>query len=165
MKRITSPALALFLTSLAAGPALVGCGEEEHGHEDESPNVEACEHIVEAGVPVVATAAPGADAPPVAADHKSYRVKLADGAGGKTGFVRFAAQAAGEYLFFTSAAATLKVTSAAMAEVPAKANAASIAECAQVKGRHAFDLQVGTYYVGLTSAEETLGVVVERAAP
>jgi hypothetical protein len=166
MKRITNPITALLLAALAAGPALLaGCGGGDHEHEEESPNEEACEHI--AGGPfadVVAAAAPGADAKEIDATHKTYRVKLADGAGGKTGFVRFVAAARGEYLFFTSAPATVKVTSAAMAEVPVKSQAASIAECAQVKGRHAFDLQVGTYYVSVTSVEETVGVVVEPAA-
>ena len=90
---------------------------------------------------------------------------LAAAAGGQAGHVTFASGKAGEYIFFTSAAVTLQLRNATLVDVPAEISAASISECTDVKGRHVFDLQVGTYVVALSSPTiDKVSLVVEGGA-
>lgn len=151
-------------TMLAAVTLFAGCGED--GHEHENPNEEACEHITMGPFEdVTAAAMPTASAPAIAADHKSYRVALGGDAPARTGHVTFAAANAGGYIFFTSAPATISVFAAAdMSQVQAESSAAMISECAEVKGRHVFDLNVGAHVMTISSSEPTVGVVVEPEA-
>lgn len=154
---------ALTILILACVPA-AGCGEHrEHGHEN--PNAEACEHLKEGpAVAVSAAAAASTDAAKIGNDHKRYDVTLVDVTGGKGGFVSFAAAKEGEYILFTSAPAKLNVKSAAMADVAAESSAASVTECTDVKGRHVYDLKVGTYVIGIgPETADKVSFVVEAS--
>lgn len=148
------------MTAIAA--VLASCGDE-HGHEN--PNVEACEHLKEGpSVAVAATTTAGATAPAIASDHKRYDLTLPVTAspGSFLGHVTFAAPAAGDFIVFTSAAIPVKVTTAAGADVAPESTASSITECTEVKGRHVFELGVGTHYVALGPAtNNSVSVVVE----
>jgi hypothetical protein len=119
------------------------------------------------GPPVALTAATSASAsaPSIDDNHMRYDVTLADTATGKGGFVSFAAAAAGDYILFTNAAVQLAVTDASLAPVTAESSAASITECTTVKGRHLYELKVGTYIVGISGASaSSVSFVVEAAA-
>jgi hypothetical protein len=153
--------LALFLSALALFGA--GCGEDDEPEKHEDPDMEACEHMKE-GPPAVVTAAAAfsTTAPAVNNDHKRYDLTLADGVGGKSGFVTFAVAAAGEYILYTSAAVKVAVKSAAMVEVAAESTTSSVAGCAEVKGRHVYDLTVGTYVIGVgPEASDKVSLVLE----
>jgi hypothetical protein len=138
----------------------VGCGDE---HGQENPNEEACEHLKEGpSAPVTAAAMAGASAPRIANDHQRYDITLPPAAGSFSGFVSFAAAAAGDYIFYTNAGVPLKVTSSANADVAAESTASTITECTEVKGRTVYPLQVGTYTIGLGPASsDKVSVVVE----
>jgi hypothetical protein len=138
----------LSLSALALFGA--GCGDDDDPEQHEDPDVEACEHMQE-GPPsaVMAAAAFSISAPAVRNDHQRYDLTLTDAAGSKSGFVTFAAAKAGEYIVYTSAPVKLSVKNAAMVEVAPESSATSIARCTEVKGKHVYDLAVGTYVIGV----------------
>jgi hypothetical protein len=146
--RLRPITLVLSLSALALFGA--GCGEDDEPEEHEDPDVEACEHMKD-GPPAAVTAAAAfaTTAPAVNNDHKRYDLTLADGVGGKAGFVTFAVPAAGEYILYTSAAVKVAVKSAAMADVTAESTTNTFAGCPEVKGRHVYDLTVGTFVIGI----------------
>jgi hypothetical protein len=141
-------AAVLSLSALALFGA--GCGEDDDPEGGEDPDAEACEHMKEGPMALVtAAAAFSATAPAVKNDHQRYDLTLADGVGGKAGFVTFAVPAAGDYIVYTSAAVKVAVKSAAMADVTAESTTNSFAGCPEVKGRHVYELAVGTYVIGI----------------
>ena len=62
-------------------------------------DVEACEHIAEAGTAVTATAS-AATASSLSDDHKRNEVTLVDVTGGKGGFAKFEADEEGDFFFY-----------------------------------------------------------------
>ena len=150
----------LCILTLATAP--LGCGDE---HTHENPNEEACEHLeMGPAVAITATAVSSAMAPPINNDHKRYDVTLADLAGMKSGFVTFAAAKAGEYIFYTGAPVQLDVKSSAGTSVMVESSMPSVPECMLVKGRHVYDLAVGTYLIGITGATtDKVSFVVEAS--
>jgi hypothetical protein len=164
MSMRTTPNIQQTLCILALVTAPLGCGDK-HEHVHENPNEEACEHL-EMGPPVTLTAAASssATAPKIDDDHKRYDVSLVDVAGAKGGFVTFAAGEAGEYIVYTDAPVQLDVKSSAGAGVAVESSMASVSECALVKGRHVYDLAVGTYVIGISGAPtDKVSFVVEAS--
>ena len=159
----TTRAIIGSLAALAFTTFPASCSDD---HTEENPNAEACEHIRAAGGPVGVTAAAtsSATAPELKADHKRYDVTMGTLAGGKGGFLTFAAAEAGDHIFFTDAPVQLTVKSPSGADIAAESSAASIAECTEVKGRHVYPLQVGTHVIGVTTTADRVGFVVEGHA-
>lgn len=161
----THPALRLLCLFSLVATVAAGCGGDKPA-EQENPNAEACEHL-EMGPAVALTAAAtsSASAPKLADDHKRYDVSMVDVTGGKGGHLSFAAAEAGEYIFFTSAPVTLQVKTSAMVDVAVESSTATIPECTAVKGRHVYDLQVGTHLIGIApGAPDKVSFVVEHGA-
>ncbi|MBE7447590.1 MAG: hypothetical protein HS111_01480 [Kofleriaceae bacterium] len=152
------PVAALLAAALAVGAG--GCGDD---HDDEDPDVEACEHLENGPFAAVTATADTTGAPAIAADHRAYTVTLPAGSGGNTGFVSFAAGEAGDYLFFLDQPATAAFSTAAGPLTPVQSTTSSPA-CATIAGRHLIELAVGTTFLQLTSATgTTVNVAVEAA--
>lgn len=151
-------------SAFAVAALIAGCqghDEEEPGHAD--ADVEACGHMKGGpAAPLTAAAAFSATAPAVSNDHKRYDLTLAGTAGARVGFVSFAVARAAEYIVYTGAPVKLALKTAAMTEVAAESSASSVAACTEVKGRHAFDLGVGTYVLGFgPETVDTVSLVLE----
>jgi hypothetical protein len=140
---------------------LAACGGDDHG--DESIDAEGCEHLI--GGPAVAVTASDMatdDAPLVTDQHMRYDIAL-PGEGIRAGFVRFASGAAGDYVVFLDQAVAFAVVDGDDAEVTLEDSQTGSPECAEVKGRHAFELEVGTYHLRLGPTEvAAVGMVLER---
>ena len=155
------------ITGLIISATVFGCSDKSDGQAHESPDDEGCEHIK--GGPAASpapTAAASADvAPALGSDHRRYDVTLIDVAGGKGGFVKYAASEAADYLFFLSADVPVEFLDGANAPVTPEASATSSSACSEIKGRHLVPLQVGTYAVRLgPTTHDTVSIVVEEAA-
>lgn len=151
----------LLATCLLSTALLVGCS----GDEEESADVEGCEHL-QNGPATAITATPGAaGAPEVSNDHKRYDVTLVDVSGQKGGSIAFAASEAADYVFFLNTDVPFAVASAGGQAVAIEESAKSSTECTDIKGRYIVPLEVGTYTLsfGPTSAT-SVSVVVEEAA-
>jgi hypothetical protein len=150
----------LFAIGLLSTALLVGCAGEE-----ETADVEACEHLKEGPQTAVTATAATTGAPAVSNDHRRYDITLADVTGGKGGSVSFASAEAAEYVFFLGADVPFKVTSSGGQTVAIEASATSSSECGEVKGRHIVPLGVGTYTLsfGPTSATSVSLVIEEEA--
>lgn len=140
---------------VAAGLVL-GCGQP---HVD----AEGCEHLKE-GPPAAVTATAGtAGAPAIKADHQRYDAALVDVTGGKGGHVSYASAEAAHYVFFLDADVPVKFLDSSSNEVVPEESATSSAGCAEIKGRHAVPLGVGTYFLSLGPTSQTsVGIVVEE---
>jgi hypothetical protein len=149
----TTSLLALFLITTAAA-----C------HEDEpSVDAEGCEHLEEGPyTSVTASAARDGTAPAVAADHMAYTATLPAGA---VGYVAFAAPEATDYVVFLDKPVPFVVYDATGAMVTLEASETSSPACATIRGKHTFELPVGTAYFGLgPNMGMPFNLVVEEAA-
>lgn len=152
--RFTFPLVCVLLV-----PALSACPGPQP-HEDD----ELCEHLADGPAEAV-TAATSGDGPLIADDHTRYDITLAAVTGGNGGTVRFAADEAGEFIIALDAAVPLVVTDGSGATVTAEDTATSSEACTEIRGRHVFDLEVGTYVLRFgPTAETKVGVVVEHGA-
>ncbi|QSQ27426.1 hypothetical protein JY651_22030 [Pyxidicoccus parkwayensis] len=153
------------LAALLMSTALLtsACGDDEKD-EAENVDVEGCEHL-QKGPGVAVTATTSGTAPSVSNDHRRYDISLADGTGGRTGSVSFAAAEATDYVFFTSADVPLVVRNSSGAVVAIEESTSSSAQCADIKGRHVVPLTVGTHTLtfGPTSTA-TVSLVIEEAS-
>jgi hypothetical protein len=152
------------LAALLMSTALLAtaCGDDEH--EEESADVEGCEHLQE-GPSVALTATTTGTPPAVSNDHRRYDLTLVDGTGGKTGSVSFAAAEATDYVIYTSADVPLTILNASSVEVEIEESAKSSAQCAEIKGRHVVPMAVGTHTLtfGPTTAA-SVSIVIEEAS-
>jgi hypothetical protein len=150
--------LALAMLSLAA------CGGDDSTEEEESIDVEGCEHLIE-GPEVPVTATPTTDgAPAVADDHMRYDVSLVEVDGGNGGAVAFDADEATDFIFFLSADVDLAITDSSAQDVAIEDSASSSPECEEIRGRHVAELTVGTHYLSFgPTSEEQVSVVIEHA--
>jgi hypothetical protein len=150
--------LALVMLSLAA------CGGDDSTEEEESIDVEGCEHLIEGPeVPVTATATSDG-APSVADDHMRYDVTLVEVDGGNGGAVAFDADEATDFVFFLSADVDMAITDSGDQEVAIEESATSSPECEEIRGRHVAELTVGTHYLSFgPTPEEQVSVVIEHA--
>ncbi|MCI0572577.1 MAG: hypothetical protein L0Y66_17630 [Myxococcaceae bacterium] len=152
----------LLLSVLLSVVSLSACAPAE----EESVDIEGCEHLQEGPATSVAATTAATGAPAVRDDHRRYDVALADVTGGRGGSVSFAVAEAGDYVIFLGADVPLAVTDPAGAAVEAEEHAKSSTVCTDIKSRSVFPLaQVGTYTLtfGPTTAA-TVSVVIEHAA-
>ena len=138
----------------------IGCGDDhDHDHHGEhSPNEEACEHMKDGPATALsagADAAGATDTTHEAWEHKRVDLTLVASGDSFVGFVKYEAEAAGDYLFFVNNDAVLKVGGAS-----AEATA-SVSECSEVGRADTFELEVGEHVVEVTSSSETVQLVVE----
>ena len=152
---------------LLAGALLAPACDDHDDGEGENPNEEACEHMK--GGPmkaVTAAAAASVSAPAIDDDHQRYDVSLVGPSGAKVGFLTFAAAAHGEIIVFTNAPVTVSLKSPAGTAITAKSTSASIGECSEVKGRHQFEVEVGTHSleIGPETTLDKVSLVVEPVA-
>ena len=151
------------VTGLVLSTLTLGCSETH-----ENPDGEACEHLkggpAAAPAPAPTAAATADAAPAVAADHQRYDVTLIDVAGGKGGFVKYAASEATDYIFFLGADVPVEFLDAANAPVAPEASASNSTGCAEIKGRHLVPFEVGTYALRFgPTTQTTVSIVVEGA--
>jgi len=127
-----------------------------------TPEDEACEHLAEGPASAVTAVATG-EGPFIADDHRRYDVSLVPVAGGNGGRVRFAADEAGDFLFFTSAEVTLAFTDAAGSPVEIEETVTGSTVCTEIGAQTVIPLAVGTYHLELgPTAETTVSLVVEH---
>lgn len=128
------------LNTVAVAVSIFGAGCDDHGHEDEKPGADACEHLE--GGPIRAVTA-GADASAAVAltdEHTRYDMTLSG-----PGFASYASAQDAEYYFYFDSAVTLTVRDGAGTVVAAEMQATSDADCALVKSVYVFDLGIGSY--------------------
>src|SRR5687767_9944608 len=112
----------------------------------ENVNDEGCEHMTE-GPAMAVTAVATGDGPLVADDHRRYDVTLVPVTGGNGGRVRFAAAAAGDFIFFLDKAVPFSIQDSSGGAVAIEESLTSIAECTEVRARHTAELLVGTSHL------------------
>lgn len=145
---------------------LAACGDdaESEPEVEETPQGEACEHMVE-GPAIEVEAADGVEAAPDATvEHTRVDLTLVDdGMGANAGYVTYAADETGEFYVFTSSDVAFSILDANENEVTIEATEA-VGECDEVVQRHVVDLEVGTYtfFFGPTS-DTAVSFVVEHA--
>jgi hypothetical protein len=137
--------------------AAAACGGDEPGVDTEG-----CEHLEEGPFEAVtASAARDAAAPSVAPDHKAYTTTLPAGA---VGYVAFPAAEATDYVVFLDKPVPFAVFNSTGGAVTLTASADSSPECATIRGRHTFALQVGTAFFGLgPNMGMPVNLVIEEA--
>lgn len=139
---------------------LTACGEPPP-----SGDAEACEHLAD-GPSVAVTAAASGEGGAISDDHRRYDITLPATTGGFGGRVHFAAEEAGDFVFFfnrTVSAAYRAATDGAATAVEDRQT--SGLSCAEIGQRDVVPLAVGTWVldIGPTDSAE-LSVVVENAA-
>ncbi|KFE62183.1 hypothetical protein [Hyalangium minutum] len=151
--------LKLFSAVLLSTSLVFGCGGDE-----ETADTEGCEHLQAGPASSINASASGTAAPAVSNDHRRYDITLADVTGGKGGSVSFAASEAVDYILFTSADVPVTVKDGNGQTVAAEESVKSSSECTEIKGRHTFPLNVGTYTLtfGPTTAT-TVSLVIEES--
>lgn len=151
------------LAALLMSTALLAtaCGDDD---KTENVDVEGCEHL-QKGPSTAVTATITGTPPAVGNDHRRYDIALADGTGGKTGSVSFAATEATDYVIFTSADVALSVRDAGGAQVAIEESTKSSSQCTDIKGRHVVPMKVGTYTLtfGPTTAA-SVSIVIEETS-
>jgi hypothetical protein len=150
----------LILTLFAFSPA---CGDDgADGNDHDAADGEGCEHLQEGPEVAVTATATAAGAPSVDDDHMRYDITLVAISGGQGGVVKFAAAAAGTHVIFLGADVPLFITDAAGAPVAITESSSSSEACADIKGKHVVDLEVGTYNLTLgPTASTSVSMVVE----
>jgi hypothetical protein len=79
--------------------------------------------------------------------------------------VRFAAPAAGDYVFFLNQDVAFEVFDGSQAPVTIEESTTSNPACTDIRGRHVVPLGVGTYHLSLGPTTQTsVSIVVEPAA-
>lgn len=154
MTRITS----LSITALAA-LGLTGCSDD-HDHGDDV-DAEACIHLDSGPFQdLVTSETRDSSAPGIADDHVAYTLELpASG----TGYVFFGAGEAGDFAFFFDQAVDVELTDSAGAVVAPEETATSSPACGTIQLRNVWPLEVGTYYLEVSStAVPEVNVVVEH---
>ncbi|MDQ3264204.1 MAG: hypothetical protein M3Y59_11165 [Myxococcota bacterium] len=148
----------LLIASLAAVSLLLqACPQPVPTPEDE-----ACEHLAE-GPSTPVTAVTEGDGPLIADDHRRYDVTLVPTSGGNGGRVRFAADEAGDFIFFTSVVVPITLTDAAGNAVEVEQTLIGSEVCSEIAARIIVPLGVGTYHLELGPVDQTLlSFVVEH---
>jgi len=147
----------LFAAVLLSAGLVFGCGEEE-----ETVDVEGCEHLQEGPASAVTATAATTGAPAVKSDHRRYDVALVDMTGGKGGSVTFAAAEESDYVLFTSADVPVAVKDANGRAIAIEASVKNSAECAEIKGRHTIPLKVGTHTITFgPTTQSSVSIVIE----
>lgn len=164
--------------TVAAGLVLFGCGSDSGGstppqadggaidaaHVEESPDEEACEHIKDGPFGDVAAGSDQGSAAEIKADHRAHRVFLKKN---EQGWVKFAADEAGEILFFADTTLEVRPFDDQGTEISFETTATSVDACTEVKGKYVLDVEsAGIVFLrlGPLLAGGTVAFVVEEAA-
>lgn len=142
------------------------CGDEDHDdHADETPQAEACEHMVDGPAESATGAADQTSATSATFEHTRVDLTLAEDANGDyVGYVNYEATAAGEYYLFANNEAPLMVLDSSGNEVTIESTNTDFTECTDVAVEYLFDLEVGTYtFVFGPGADASVSYVVEEA--
>jgi hypothetical protein len=145
-----------------------GCGDEHDNHDDHnhnagsnevSLNAEACEHMANGpatALTAAATTEEATDTEHSQWEHKRVDLTLVDdGNGAFVGYVKYEAEAAGDYLFFADSEASITVAGT-MAE-----SEADVSECTDVAHVMTFELAVGEHVVEVRASSASVRLVVE----
>ena len=154
---------AYLLLSLLAATAACGGHEGGHGHDDGTPEVDACEHMIEGpGQAATAVADMSADAPDVGEHHTRWEIALvADASGMYGGHVDLVVEEAGISDLFLAVDVPVKIWNAGGSEVTVHHAQTSITECTEVSVGLGYQLGVGTYRVGFgPTTEQAVSMVV-----
>lgn len=136
------------LAGLCLAAAVAGCPAEE------SPDVEACEHLQQG--PFVPITSGGA----VDDDHRRYDLTLTPSAN-PSGTATFASGADGRYLVFLTKAIPLTIRRDGVT-TSAEDRVVGSDECTEIAVRDAFHMGVGTYELVFGSTTETtVGIIIE----
>jgi hypothetical protein len=136
---------------------ITGCPAEEN------PDAEGCEHL-QIGPAAAVTAVATGDGPAVAADHKRYDITLPASASQYVGNVSFAPDHAGLWILFLNSDAPVVVKNGAGTTLTPTATATSSTQCTEIKGRHTYDLAVGTNVITIGPTTATsVGMVIEHS--
>ncbi|HEX8699857.1 MAG TPA: hypothetical protein VF815_13525 [Myxococcaceae bacterium] len=148
-----------FSAVLLAASLLGGCGEE-------TLDTDACEHLQEGPASAITASATTAGAPAVSNDHRRYDITLIDGTDGKGGSVSFAVAEATDYTLFLTGEVPVNLRDANGQRIEVTVSGTGSSECSEVKRRHTFALDVGTYNLtfGPTTESSVSLVIVEAAA-
>ena len=167
--RINNKSTAL-LVALAVALAVPACGDDDetsdnHHHVDDGGidlDEEGCEHLEGGPFVTVTAGADQASAAEVKADHHAYTITLtAD----QAGFVKFAADAAGDHVVFLDADVPFAVEGSGGTRLTIEESLTTIGACTTVKGKHTFELPaVGLYFFQLgPTATAEVKLVIEEA--
>jgi len=150
----------LSMLTLILSLAFMGCGDSGHDdHAHGSVEEEACQHMANGPASSVTAGADAMSAADTSADawtHKRVDVGLMAATEGFEGFVTFEATEAGDYLFFVDGEASVTIAGAS------PESSAAVSNCSEVAQVHTFELEVGEHVVQVTSAVETVRLVVEH---
>lgn len=153
---------------LITGVLATACGGHGNGHgdghDDATPEIDACEHMIE-GPEQATTAVAGmsADAPDVGEHHTRFDIALvADASGMYGGHVDLVVEETGISDLFLDVDVPVKVSSASGSEIMAHHAQTNITECTEVSVGLGYQLGVGTYRVGFgpTTAQSVSMVVI-----
>ena len=137
---------------LVVATAFAGCDsahDDDHKHEEESPEAEACEHLTQ-GPASVATASTDSDlAPDISKSHTRHDLTLAGDADKKGGYVKFIAAKSGDYVVVMNADVPAQVVDAQGNALTPKSEATLQAGCAAIKRKAVYTLGVATYRLKL----------------
>jgi hypothetical protein len=158
------PLAYLLLTGVVA-TACGGHGDGHgDGHDDATPEIDACEHMIEGPEQAVtAVADMAADAPDMGEHHTRFDIALVAGADGMyAGHVDLVVEEAGISDLFLAADVPVNVWNPSGSEVTAHHAQTNITECTEVSVGLGYQLGVGTYRVGFgpTTAQSVSVVVI-----
>lgn len=143
--------------------ALAACGGSDPA--DGGVDLEGCEHLIEGPSTSIDASATAVDAPAISDDHNRYDINLVDDGGQNVGSVSFAAAETGDFVVFLGQDVPLSITDSDGAAVAIEDSATSSPECAEIRGRHVVELEVGTYILSFgPTAESVVQVVIEHDA-
>ena len=146
-----------FSAVLLSAALLVGCAEETLDND-------ACEHLQEGPASAITASANTAGAPAVSNDHRRYDISLIDGTGGKGGSVSFAVTRANDYTLFLTGEVPVNLRDANGQRIEVTASGTGSSDCSEVKRRHLFALEVGTYSITLgPTTESSVSLVIVEA--
>ena len=136
---------------------MTACGDTHDDH-DHHLGEEACLHMLNG--PASALAAGGDEASATDTEHSDWEHKrvdltLVEQSGSFTGFIKLEIDDAGDYSFFASNKATLKING----ESPESSQAED--ECSGITHFDVFELTVGEHILKVTAAEATIQLVIE----
>ncbi len=152
--------LILGLSFISASIACGNNGEDEHEHDDKvSPEEELCEHMGEAVTETLTASEMMTDAPVLDAEHTRTDVdELSD----TEKFISFEAGESGDYLFAVSADVEISVQGSDGNAVEVESTE-SQDSCDAINKIITVELEVGTYYIGLSGSTDIIGIGFEHA--
>ena len=149
----------------------IACSEDDHDHDhegehgDEELEAEACAHLANGPyAAITAGSATDTDLPSAAIEHTSVDITLIGGEGGNVGFVSFAAEADGDYVFFLDADVGFMMFDGTGNAVEIEATEIGSEACTDIAVSHTLELAVGTYTISLGPAEATEVSMVHEMA-